>query len=108
LFECIDEKTRIVKRLLVLEEEQMLCGMEMRKSQKLMQADSAKEMEIRKRLMEQQGEQAKEMEIRNRLMELQGQCRHANETDIRKRLMELQGEQAKSEHDSDDRDLSKV
>ena len=97
-----------MKRLLVLEEEQMLCGMEMRKSQKLMQADSAKEMEIRKRLMEHQDEQAKEMEIRNCLMELLKPGRHANETDIRKRLMELQGEQAKSEHDSDDRDLSKV
>jgi hypothetical protein len=105
LFECIDEKTRIVKRLLVLEEEQKLCGMEMRKTQKLMEADFAKEKEIRKRLMEQQGEQAKEMEIRNRLMELQGQCRHWNETDIRKRLMELQ---AKSEHGSDDRDLNQV
>lgn len=46
LLECIDEKTRIVKRLLfVLEDEQKLCGMAIRKSQKLMQ--------------EQQGEQAK-------------------------------------------------
>ena len=65
LFECIDEKTRIVKRLLVLEEEQMLCGMEMRKSQKLMQADSAKEMEIRKRLMEHQDEMAKSSDDRD-------------------------------------------
>jgi hypothetical protein len=59
--ECIVEKTRIEKRLLVLEGEQKLCEVEMRKSQKLMQAGFVKEMDIRKRLkvLQDDSEQAK-------------------------------------------------